>query len=243
LDFSRLGRGEALAGMAGLALLVFMFLPWFSLEIDAPASSLPDLTQGVEPPGIVVEHPAVTDEVDAWDGLDDLDGFLIALAGLVGMGLALLAAAGRRINLGDLPRGSVTAALGSLAVALILWRMLSGPGDLEYGIFLGLLAAIGVAAGAIISLQEAGVALLVSTTGSRAGGRRSSSRKSSGSSSGRKSSGSSSGRKSPGRKSSGSSARKSPGRKSSGSSSARKSPGSSPRRGKSGGGGRRRKGS
>lgn len=212
MDFSRLGRGEALAGMAGLALIVFMFLPWFSVGIDLSTQSVPDVSGfGQAPEELVPVHPGVDDEVDAWDGLSDFDGFLIAAAGVAGMALALLTAAGRRLNLGDLPRGCLTAALGSLAVALILWRMLSGPGDVEFGIFLGLLAAIGVAVGAILALEDGGVAWAVPTTGRAAGSRttrgttrtarapakkggsRSSSRKASGSSSGRKQSGRSSG--------------------------------------------------
>jgi hypothetical protein len=156
LDFSRLRQGEIIAGVAGLALIIFMFLPWYSLGIDPPEIDIPDIP-GIDTSGI--QPPEVDDDASGWDSLTDFDGFLIAAAGLAGIILAGLAAAGRKVNLGGLPRGSVTAFLGVLATALIFWRLFAQPtpgADLEIGIFLGLAAAIGVAVGALMSLREGG---------------------------------------------------------------------------------------
>ena len=143
MDFSRLRQGEIVAGLAGVALIIFMFLPWYG---------------------------AGGDDADAWDSLTDLDGFLIAAAGIAGIALTGLAAAGRKVNLGGLPRGCVTAALGALATALIVWRLFAQPFpgvDLEFGIFLGLAAAIGVAVGAVMALREGGFEPLVAVAGGR----------------------------------------------------------------------------
>lgn len=155
MDFSRLRQGEIVAGIAGAALIVFLFLPWYGLEVNVPGLDLPDI------PGIdEIEPPEAEDNnISGWDSLTDIDGFLIAAAGLAGIALALLAAAGRRVNLGGLPRGYVTAALGSLATLLIVWRIFAQPfpgADLKAGIFLGLLAALGVAGGALMALREGG---------------------------------------------------------------------------------------
>ena len=145
MDFSRLRQGEIIAGVAGVALLITMFLDWYGVGGEAASG---------------------------WDSLTDFDGFLITAAGVAGIVLALLAAAGRKVNLGDLPRGCVTAALGALAVALIVWRMFADPApgtelDLEYGIFLGLAAAIGVTVGATMALREGGFDPLPAVAGGR----------------------------------------------------------------------------
>jgi hypothetical protein len=176
LDFSRLRQGEIVAGLAGAALIIFMFLPWYGIGAgggDAASFTPP----AVEVPGIDeeaiqedLEESEVDDDADAWDSLTDFDGFLIAAAGVAGLALALLAAAGRRVNLGGLPRGSVTAALGALAVALIVWRLFAQPtpgADYEFGIFLGLAAAVGVTVGAVMALREGGFEPLLTVSGGR----------------------------------------------------------------------------
>ena len=98
--------------------------------------------------------------------LIDLPGFLIVLAGLSGLALAYLAAAGRRVNI-PVQRGAVTAFLGSLAVLLILWRMFAGSPTLKIGIFLDLGAAFAIAAGALMALAEDGFEPLVAVAGRR----------------------------------------------------------------------------
>jgi hypothetical protein len=104
--------------------------------------------------------------VSAWDALQDFSGFLIALAAVSGVALGALAAAGQRINL-PFQRGAGTLVLGKLAVLLILWRILANPGDIKIGIFLGLIAAAGIAIGAWMALREDGFEPLVSVPGER----------------------------------------------------------------------------
>jgi hypothetical protein len=164
VDFSRLRQGEIVAGIAGAALIIFLFLPWYSLGIDAPDVSLPDIP-GLDEGPIAPPDADVDDDASGWDSLTDIDGFLIAAAGLAGIALALLAAAGRRLNIGGLPRGYVTSGLGALATALIVWRIFAQPipgADLKVGIFLGLLAAFGVTMGALMALREGGFEPLLS---------------------------------------------------------------------------------
>ncbi len=196
MDFSRLRQGEIVAGIAGIALIVTMFLPWYAISTGAvepaPIPELPGIDQG--------SIPEVDDDANAWDALNDIDGFLIALAGLAGIALAGLAAAGRQVNLGGLPRGGVTASLGALAALLIVWRLLAQPepgADFEFGIFLGLAAAIGVAVGATLALREGGFEPLPRLSGGArrsSGSRRSTARRSAASrSSSSRSSGSRSG--------------------------------------------------
>ena len=142
MDSSRLRTGELVAGIGGVLLFVFLFFDWFG-------------GGGFE------------GSLDGWDGLgSDFTGFIVALTSVAGAGLAALALAGQRVNV-PLPRGGFTAMLGSLSVAIILWRFFANPGDLKIGIFLGLAAAIAIAVGAIMALREDGVEPLVAVPGGR----------------------------------------------------------------------------
>ena len=171
MDHKRLTQGDVVAGIAGIALLVFLFLPWYSLGIDTPEIQLPDV------PGLDLPQPSgIDDDVSGWDALTDWDGFLIALAGVTAMLMAVLAACGRRVNLGGLPRGGVTTGLGGLAAAVILWRIFVHPAggldDTELGIFLGLAAAAGIAVGGLLVLREGGHEPLLPLTGGPRGAKR-----------------------------------------------------------------------
>jgi hypothetical protein len=142
LDSSRLRTGELVAGIGGIALFVFLFFDWFG-------------------------GGGFSGNQSGWDGLGaDSTGFIVALTSIAGMALGLLAMTGQRVNV-PLPRGGVTAVLGSLSVAIILWRFFANPGDLKIGIFLGLAAAVAIAIGAILALREDGVEPLVSVPGGR----------------------------------------------------------------------------
>jgi hypothetical protein len=134
------------AGIGGVALFVFLFFDWFSGG------------------GAFDEGGGIS----GWDGLGgDFSGFIVALTSVAGVTLAVLAMAGRRVNI-PVPRGGVTATLGTLSVLIILWRFFANPGDLKIGIFLGLAAAVAIAVGAIIALREDGVEPLVAAAGARA---------------------------------------------------------------------------
>jgi hypothetical protein len=154
LDSSRLRTGELVAGIAGLALFVFLFFDWFGGGAEVSGS----LVNGTA----TLSHPGIS----GWDALTDLPGFLIILSGISGMALAYLAMAGQRVNI-PVQRGAVTALLGTLAVLLILWRMFAGSPTLKIGVFLGLAAAIAITAGALMALGEDGFSPLVAVPGGR----------------------------------------------------------------------------
>jgi hypothetical protein len=163
LDFSRLRNGEIVAAISGLALFIFMFFNWFGGGFEISTGG----TQDIPGIGEIPSEPSIEETgVSGWDSLADFSGFLIALAAVSGVTLGALAVAGRRINL-PFPRGVGTLVLGKLAVLLILWRMLANPGDLEIGIFLGLIAAAGIAIGAWMALREDGFEPLLRVPGGR----------------------------------------------------------------------------
>lgn len=159
MDSSRLRTGELVAGIGGAALFLFLFFDWFSG--GGVSVSTQTLANGATiPTGI--SHPGVS----GWDALTDLPGFLIISSGVAGLALAWLAASGQRVNI-PVPRGGVTAMLGSLAVSLILWRMVAGSPSLKIGIFLGLGAAIAITVGAVMALREDGIEPLKAVAGGR----------------------------------------------------------------------------
>jgi hypothetical protein len=152
LDSSRLRTGEIVAGIGGLAMFVSLFFDWLGggAELTGSAGNL-ELTRS---------------GISGWNALTDLPGFLIILSGVSGIALACLAAAGQRLNI-PLRRGAFTAALGALAVLLILWRMVAGTPTLKVGIFLGLAAAIAITVGALMALAEDGFEVFVALPGGR----------------------------------------------------------------------------
>jgi hypothetical protein len=142
LDSSRLRTGELVAGIGGVALFVFLFFDWFS-------------------------GSGFTGSLSGWDGLGaDVTGFIVFLTSLAGVALALVAMNGLRVNV-PIPRGGITALLGTLSVAIILWRFFANPGDLKIGIFLGLAAAVAIAIGAVMALREDGFEPVVAVPGGR----------------------------------------------------------------------------
>jgi hypothetical protein len=146
MDVNRLNTGEKLAGVSGVVLLLVMFIfDWFSIEVS----------------GQVFE---ASGGLNAWESFSFID--IILFLALVS-GIALAAVKAMDGTSGDLPLSSVTAGIGGLAVLLVLFRIISPPGfDIpdnsgidvgrDFGVFLGFLAALGVAAGGYLAMQEEG---------------------------------------------------------------------------------------
>ena len=145
MDLGRLTLGEAVAVVSGVALILFMFLPWYGVEAR------------VEVPG-VQSFDAEAETLTAWEAFTITD-VLLFLAAALAVGLTLGAVAGvRSIELPQRPAPIVVAA-GLFAVLLILYRLVDAPGtdidvsvgevtiDRRIGVFLALIAAAGIAFG------------------------------------------------------------------------------------------------
>ena len=141
-----LRRGEQIAGASGVALLLIMFIfDWFS--VSAPGG------------GISVGG-------NAWDTME-LIRWILLFTGLAGVGLAIAAITQTDVNM-PVAASAIAAGLGILSVILVLFRIISPPdgglGDLidvgrSIGVFLGLIAAAGVAYGGWTAMQEEGTTL------------------------------------------------------------------------------------
>jgi hypothetical protein len=142
MDVSRLRQGEKIAAIAGLALLVFMFLPWYGLDGQF---------------GQIGEQLGVDTSIDAWGAFGGTD-LLLFLIAAVAIALAVLTATQ---NAPALPVSAsvITTGAGGLGALLVLYRIVNQPGPndvigVKFGVFLGLLACLGIAYGGFKALQD-----------------------------------------------------------------------------------------
>jgi hypothetical protein len=161
----RLNQGERVAAISGIALILFMFaFKWFGLKFGG-TSTLPGAG------GFAV--PTIEGSRNAWGsyGFIDLVLFVTALAAV---GLAVVAAGQTDLNL-PVAASAVVTGLGILSVLLIVYSIISPPdfgADIsgtgiehtrKIGVFLGLIAAIGIAVGGWLAMQEEGTAYAADT--------------------------------------------------------------------------------
>ncbi|HEY7456207.1 MAG TPA: hypothetical protein VH703_02940 [Solirubrobacterales bacterium] len=145
----KLSNGEKISAASGILLFVFMFFDWFGVEV----TGVPDFSG------------TVTGGGSAWDALDVIPLFLmLAIVVAVGVGVARLTDADLEP---PVSLNTIVAALGGLAALLILYRILFPPdfgafggvsvdATLKFGIFLGLIAALGIAYGGYSAMREEG---------------------------------------------------------------------------------------
>jgi hypothetical protein len=143
MDAERLSAGEKIAGVSGLLLFLFMFFDWFSVDGGGGFFTV--------------------DVGNAWQALDVIPIFLmIAIVAAVGMAVIRLTDA---LLEPAIPVSAVVAVLGAVAFLLVLYRIVNPP-DAGFegidvspalGIFLGLIAAAGIAYGGYRAMQEEGI--------------------------------------------------------------------------------------
>lgn len=126
----RLGVGEVVAGVGGLALLLSTFLPWYGS----------DALDGAD--------IAVATELDAWQSFALLDVVLVVVA-IVAVGFAIVSLAETAPEL-PRPPGRIAMGAGALALVAILMRLIVAPeADLGLGIEAELTPRIGSFAGLV----------------------------------------------------------------------------------------------
>jgi hypothetical protein len=144
MDVNRLSTGEKIAGVSGILLFIFMFFDWFT----ASASN-----------GFI----SISVGGSAWDAMEVIPIILmIAIVAAVGVAVVRLTDA---VFEPVISMNAVVAVLGAISVLLILYRIISPPDsgiseisvDPAVGIFLGLIAAAGIAFGGYRAMQEEGV--------------------------------------------------------------------------------------
>ncbi len=149
MELDRLNTGEKIAGASAVLLFIFMFFDWFGVEVSGPGGSIAFSGGGGS----------------AWDALDYIPIVLV-----ITIVVALVSAFVRLAEADMEPPVSfnvAVAVLGALSFLLILFRIVVPPnfgegggvsvdGTVEFGIFLGLVAAAGIAYGGYRGMQEEG---------------------------------------------------------------------------------------
>src|SRR4051794_4496536 len=122
MDLRRLRVGEWIVGASGLLLLVSLFLHWYG-------------------------DPSET----AWEAFSVLDLILVLLA-LAAISVPVVTAT-HRVPALPLAIETLTALFGLVGVLLVLIRVLNLPGEAggrEIGLWIGLIATLGIVAGALV---------------------------------------------------------------------------------------------
>lgn len=145
MDVTRLRRGELIAAGSGAALIAVMFLPWWGASLE----------------GVPLGEVAGVDNrtANAWEAASFND-VIWFVTGLAAIGLAAVTATQRRSDL-PVAGSALLTALGLLALVLIVVRLVDPPGALgrEYGVWLGLVAILGVVIGAWLAMRDEGTTL------------------------------------------------------------------------------------
>jgi hypothetical protein len=136
----KLNTGERIMGIGGIALLISLWLPWFGTkEEDNPF--IP---------------PARQVTINAWESfsVSDVLIFLVAVGTLAALAAFLRGAAGSRDR-----RVLLATLAGSLFMAGMAFGRIEEPlksTSTRYGIWVGLLAAIAIAVGAWMAIEQLG---------------------------------------------------------------------------------------
>jgi hypothetical protein len=136
MDAGRLSQGAMIAAISGLVLFISLFFDWVGIEVTGVGSA----------------------SQTGWESQSSLDIYLLIVSVIaVVPGVLALTGGG-----GDLPIANAENALllGAIAVILIFFSMFIGfPDGLDrkFGMWLALIASIGVAVGGYLAAQEEAV--------------------------------------------------------------------------------------
>jgi hypothetical protein len=149
-DANRLKFGDLIAGGAAVVLFISLFLDWYTVSVEGFGNLGGSSAGG-----------------SAWDALD-IGSIFLLLVILAVIAIVVLRALGNEPGGLPVPLSTIVLGLGALATLYILFRLLVSPVDVPdafddavdvgrgIGIFLGLLAAIAIAAGGFLSARERG---------------------------------------------------------------------------------------
>jgi hypothetical protein len=143
MDLRRLGAGEWIAGLGGVALLASVFAPWYGLGLCATLDS-----------NLGSAEPCPT--ASGWEALAVTD-VLLALVAAAGVLLAVVTAT-QRAPAVPIALGAVVVLIGLVGVLLVLLRVAAVPDEFagrEWGLWLALAGALGILAGALVSIRDA----------------------------------------------------------------------------------------
>ncbi len=148
MDLNRLTQGEKIAGVSAILLFVFMFFNWYGVTISGGGQTL-----------------AVGGGGNAWDSLDFIP-ILLLIAIVATIGIVAVEASESDVDM-PVHGATIITVVGVISFLLILFRIIDTPtfasyagvsaeGSVEFGIFISLIAAAGMAFGGWRAMQEEG---------------------------------------------------------------------------------------
>jgi hypothetical protein len=149
VDLSKLRRGELIAAVGGLLLLIALFfVDWYAVDVNI-STPFGDIGGGAE--------------FGAWDGqgfTGTIADLVILAAAIAAVGLAVVTATARTVAL-PVAASALTAGLGIAAVVMVVLRMVFQPGpnefvELRFGIWLALISSAVIAYGGWEAMREEG---------------------------------------------------------------------------------------
>ncbi len=152
MDLNKLTPGDRIIGVSGIVLFVFSFFDWLGATVSVTGSQAP--------PGGISASAAD----NAW-------GFTLTLLAVL-LGLALLtyvvlkaAGVAMRSSFGSITFAQVILGVAAVAFLFVLIKLIAGPNipgsfagvtiskSRKFGIFIGLIATIGLVVGAFLNVQ------------------------------------------------------------------------------------------
>jgi hypothetical protein len=134
MTFTRLGRGDLLAMIAALALLLVMATDWYSTKLGVDrrvrqGEVLPQINRDDPKMSTLLGEAADTQEKNAWQATGLIDR-LILIALVAAVALALVAAWARAADrrIGPPSPSALASIVGLLACAMLVYRILQPPG-------------------------------------------------------------------------------------------------------------------
>jgi hypothetical protein len=149
MDLRRLRTGEWLAAVSGVALLVSLFLPWYGTGRQQGSVCIVNYAD------TIAGGTVACGDVTGWESLTAID-VLLAFVAASGVLLAIVTAT-QAVPAVPIALSALISLFGSLGVILVLVRALDLPdwaGGREWGLWLGLAGAVGIVAGALLSMRE-----------------------------------------------------------------------------------------
>jgi hypothetical protein len=149
MDLDRMSTGEKIADAAAVLLFIFMFFEWFSVDFSGGEGLF-----------------TVSGGFNAWESFSFIDIVLFVTV-LAAVAVAIVRLTDALVE-PPVSVNAVVAILGGISVLLILYRIISPPGfdgasdvpgvdvSPSIGVFLGLIAAVGIAYGGYRAMQEEG---------------------------------------------------------------------------------------
>lgn len=135
MDLSKLKLGQKIILVAGILLIINLFLPWYRVSAFGFSAS-----------------------ANAFDS-----GFLAWFGSFCGIAAAVIIAlkvfANMKINAGPLKAEHIALVLGALAVLFIFLRLVTETSSMFIGLWIGLVCAIALAYGAFLAMKQEGLSV------------------------------------------------------------------------------------